>query len=576
LNDWFANRNTRHKLFVSFGSLILLIVIMLSLGWMTFQGLAERNPTREGGPVRRALDIAAVVSDLDSMQLNVVAASQGLNPDLALSEIANQLGKVTSDLERLQKVYPDSLNPEIGSSFDTLKEAINSSFVPLVKANHMNEARVYASTEQGHFTRLRNLCSQAFENAREHLDKLQKESEDITQQNLTYIGAAGLISLIVAFVLSQVLNRVIADPLQQITTASEKLASGDLNVVLPNPDRKDEVGALIKAFTEVIDSLGGISTAAQKVAQGDLTVQVKPRSENDTLGSAFKLMVENMANATGQIKTAVTILSSAVNNIMASVAESATGATQTATAVTQTTTTVEEVRQTSHVANQKAKNVAESAQKSAQISTMGRKSTEETIQGMKRIREQMDLIADSMVRLSEKSQSIVEIIATVDDLAQQSNLLAVNASIEAAKAGELGRGFAVVAQEVKSMADQSKQATAQVRKILTEIQQATSSAAMATELGSRAVDSAVTQSNQAGEAITVLANSVIESANAAAQIAVSSQQQLAGVDQVATAMLGIKDATAQNLVAIRHVEESAQSLHELGGMLKVILQRYQL
>jgi methyl-accepting chemotaxis protein len=364
--------------------------------------------------------------------------------------------------------------------------------------------------------------------------------------------------------------------LQQLTLASQRLAAGDLGAQLPDSNRNDEVGSVVKAYTSMVISLRNISAAAQKVAQGDLRVEVQPRSDEDSLGKAFASMVENMSSATSQIKSAVEVLSSAVSNIMASVSDSASGATETATAVTETTTTVEEVRQTSHIANQKAKNVAESAQKSAQISTMGRKSTEETIQGMKRIREQMDLIADSMVRLSEKSQSIVEIIATVDDLAQQSNLLAVNASIEAAKAGELGRGFAVVAQEVKSMSDQSKHATAQVRKILGEIQQATSSAAMATELGSRAVDAAVTQSNQAGEAISTLASSVAESANAAAQIAVSSQQQLAGVDQVATAMLGIKDATAQNLIAIRRVEEATLTLQELGGTLKVLTKRYQL
>src|SRR4028119_1286641 len=107
---------------------------------------------------------------------------------------------------------------------------------------------------------------------------------------------------------------------------------------------------------------------------------------------------------------------------------------------------------------------------------------------MQRIREQMEAIGESMMRLSEQSQAIGAIIATVDDLAQQSNLLAVNAAIEAAKAGEQGKGFAVVAQEVKSLADQSKQATTQVRTILNDIQKATGAAVMATEQGSKAVE----------------------------------------------------------------------------------------
>jgi methyl-accepting chemotaxis protein len=123
----------------------------------------------------------------------------------------------------------------------------------------------------------------------------------------------------------------------------------------------------------------------------------------------------------------------------------------------------------------------------------GKQSVQASIEAMHRIQEHMASIAESIVRLSEQGQTIGEIIATVNDLAEQSNLLAVNAAIEAAKAGEQGKGFAVVAQEVKSLAEQSKQATAQVRTILNDIQTAMSAAVMATEQGSKAVDAGVKQ-----------------------------------------------------------------------------------
>src|SRR6185369_6399816 len=129
-----------------------------------------------------------------------------------------------------------------------------------------------------------------------------------------------------------------------------------------------------------------------------------------------------------------------------------------------------------------------SAQRALLVSNSGRKATEEAAAGMSRIRSQMDAIGQSMMRLSEQTQAIGQIIATVEDLSAQSNLLAVNAAIEAAKAGEQGKGFAVVAQEVKSLAEQSRHATDRVRGILGDIQKATTAAVMATEQGSKAVE----------------------------------------------------------------------------------------
>jgi methyl-accepting chemotaxis protein len=163
----------------------------------------------------------------------------------------------------------------------------------------------------------------------------------------------------------------------------------------------------------------------------------------------------------------------------------------------------------------------------------------------------------------------------VNDLAEQSNLLAVNAAIEAAKAGEQGKGFAVVAQEVKSLAAQSKQATAQVRSILDDIQKATSAAVVAHERGSKAVEAGVKLSGAVRESIRALADSIEEAAQAATQIAVSAQQQLVGMDQVALAMQSTEQASAQNVACTKQTESAAQHLHELGLKLKHLVKQYQ-
>ncbi len=270
----------------------------------------------------------------------------------------------------------------------------------------------------------------------------------------------------------------------------------------------------------------------------------------------------------------VTVLSLSTAEITAATTQVASGSAQAASALTETTATIEEVKQAAQVSTQKARHVSESAQKTAQISQSGRKSVEESIEVMHRIQEQMESIAESIVRLSEQGQTIGEIIATVGDLAEQSNLLAVNAAIEAARAGDQGRGFAVVAQEVKSLAEQSKQATAQVRTILGDIQKATSAAVMATEQGSKAVEAGVKQSNEAGESIRSLTESISESAQAVTQIAASSQQQLIGMDQVALAMENIKEASSRNVASTKQAETAAQNLHELGQKLKQLVEQY--
>ncbi|MDB6094889.1 MAG: methyl-accepting chemotaxis sensory transducer [Verrucomicrobia bacterium] len=384
-----------------------------------------------------------------------------------------------------------------------------------------------------------------------------------------------LAAFVLLVVAGFIITRNIAYPLREISATAERIAVGDLSMAIAATDRSDEVGALARTFSRMSDSLKGMAGVAGKIAAGDLRVKVQPQSEKDVLGNAFASMVENLQRLTGELREGVSVLGTSANEISVSTTQLAASASESAAAVSETTTTVEEVRQTAEVASQKARDVSEGAQKAAQISMSGRKSIQDVDAGMNRIRQQMEAIATSMARLNEQSQTIGQIIATVEDLAAQSNLLAVNAAIEAARAGEHGKGFGVVAQEVKSLAEQSRQATNQVRTILSDVQKATATAVLATEQGTKAVEAGARQTELAGESIQVLSESVTEAAQSATQIAASSQQQLVGVDQVATAMESIKQASTQNVASAKQLETAARNLSELGQRLKQLVAQYQ-
>ncbi len=303
---------------------------------------------------------------------------------------------------------------------------------------------------------------------------------------------------------------------------------------------------------------------AQEAAKRELEREVAERSKIE----------EDLRAQAQEVIQGVGVVSEAVSRILTSMTQVVSSATQTAASVTEAATTVEEVKQTSQLSNQRAMDVATIAERAVQVSQTGEQSVQEAVEGMTLVRDQMQSIAESVLKLGDQSRAIGEIITAVSELAEQSNLLAINAAIEAAKAGEHGKGFAVVAQEVKALAEQSKQATAQVRTMLEQIQRAANVAVMVTEQGTKSAESGVKQSIEAGESIRALANSISDAAQAVGQISASSQQQLIGMDQVATAMHDIKEGSQENVASMREIESSVQNLSEVGASLEALVSRY--
>jgi methyl-accepting chemotaxis protein len=193
---------------------------------------------------------------------------------------------------------------------------------------------------------------------------------------------------------------------------------------------------------------------------------------------------------------------------------------------------------------------------------------------MEDIRERVDGIASDIERLSSRTEQIGAITATVNGLADRSNLLALNASIEAARAGEHGKGFAVVADQVRSLAEQSKAATAQVATILSDIRTATAAAVLAGKQGTEVVEHGLELAGRAGDGIRSLAETIGEASRSAGQIAASAHQQSSGIDQIARSMQSIDEGTGQFVDGARRSEQAAEDLNELSGRLAALTERY--
>lgn len=399
-----------------------------------------------------------------------------------------------------------------------------------------------------------------------------------------YTSVAGLRSrvililfpiLIISIAASLLFSRSLAKRVDRISKAADSLARGRIDHEIVS-NSADEIGDLTRSFNTLITSLGQIENLADRISHGDLTGGVKPRSDKDVLGNALARMVSDLKRQVFDIVEGAKVIMTSMGEISAATSQLVASSSETATAISQTTATVEEVKQTSKVANEKSKDVSEAAQKSSQHSKRGQEAAQKVIEGMGSIRDRMEQIADNIMNLSDQSHAIGQIITTVNDIAEQANLLSVNAAIEAMKAGEYGKGFNVVAGEIKSLSEQSKRATTNVRTILNDIQTAIGQAVMATEEGSKVIEAGVRQSEETGTTIQMLAQNIMEASEASTQIAASSRQQLVGMDQVALAMENIREASIQNVNSTKQVEASAKSLQELGQRLKALVSNYKL
>jgi twitching motility protein PilJ len=388
---------------------------------------------------------------------------------------------------------------------------------------------------------------------------------------------AGVIALGMSIVLAWRLGAAFLGPVNELAAFSERLAAGDAKV-RAEVNSNDEFGFIAENLNRAVAKVSKASSNQEasdalqrsitdllavinQVARGDLTLRGKVT--NDALGNvsdSINYMLDNFTKVLERVRKAAMEVTACSNNILVAADEMQAGATQQDQEITNTSSAVEELT----VSMKQVSNNAE----------QGNRAVRDTLEGMQRIRSSVQATAKKIKSLGDRSLEISEIINVINDITEQTNLLALNAAIEAARAGEAGRGFAVVADEVRKLAEHSRSATKDIAALIKAIQAETNEAVVVMEEGTKEVESGATLADQAGRALDAISSVVRQSAELVQEISLASKQQVRGTEGVAHAMQIISNITRQTSQGTRGTVATVSQLVKLSDQLNEALAQF--
>ena len=326
----------------------------------------------------------------------------------------------------------------------------------------------------------------------------------------------------------------------------------------------------------VLKPVAELSRLSLDLTEGDLTkrLPVAGHDEMADLGRRVNRFVENLHDLIGKVAHITDQVASASVQLSATAEEMAKGSdgltartAQTATAVEEMNATVGEVAQNSDKAVAMAKDALQQAQSGHEIVT-------EAIAGMRQLAEVVAQSSATVVELGQSSQQIGRIVGAIEEIADQTNLLALNAAIEAARAGEQGRGFAVVADEVRKLAERTTKATKEIGDMIRRVQQSTQGAVVSMQAGTSEVEQGVALVDKAGHALATIAERATQTAQMIQHIAVAAEQQSVATQQIAGDMENVAKVSKESASGAGESAKASQDLSELATELQRIVRSF--
>ena len=514
-----------------------------------------------------------------------------------LTVVKQQVAATTLSMSDAFKANPElrQLNEQV-SGFQAATATTLSDSVELVLVNQFQPLYPVNSYFDS-LTRLINTYTLVFNNS---LDKLVEllNLRVSNLQNTQRLVLLGLFALVVLIAIAIFINiRGITRPLSEMASIAQKFGSGDLEQSMPVRSN-DEIGQLGTAFNTSITQLrgffgqqdeervkgqqlqkniGDFLDVAMQISGGDLTQ--KGKVSEDVLGNvvdAINLMTEEVGYLLKDVQTTTASVNSGAIALTDASRNIVEGARSQAAVAAQTESDILEVSKQIEGMSQSASSSSNAATQALEASMQGRLAVQETLTGMNAIRREVSNISKGVKSLSDRSLEIQEIVDTISGIAAQTNLLSLNAAIEASGAGEAGARFAIVADEVRKLAEDSAKATGRVAGLIKGIQTEIQGLVLGIEDGTKEVEQGFRIASQAGERLEQISLLAQQSATFAEEISVITRSQVERVRSVSHAVQTIAETAQETQAQSQSGQESAEQLRSLAQALSSNLERFKL